>query len=94
MPISIVDGGRGLLLQMWRYVAKGMKVTGRYSATNGVYNHQKPRYIEPPFGGNRWSTVKGGVDNCGVRHEVAYVAVETQKLRRRVHEELTWGSAP
>jgi DNA-binding response OmpR family regulator len=29
-----------------------------------------------------------------VRLEVAYVAVETQKLRRRVHEELTWGSAP
>jgi catechol 2,3-dioxygenase-like lactoylglutathione lyase family enzyme len=32
--------------------------------------------------------------NPQVRLEVAYVAVETQKLRRRVHEELTWGSAP
>jgi hypothetical protein len=41
MPISIANNPRGLLAQVWRYIAEGVKVTDRYSVTNGAYNHQK-----------------------------------------------------
>jgi hypothetical protein len=58
MPISIVDRGCGLLVHLSCCIARGIKVTDRYSRHMVFVTIEKPRYIEQPFGGNTRDSVR------------------------------------